>query len=184
MKSLIALPLLLFLLTFCACGGESCNHSELAYYDQSENIYRIPAKALSYRLPSPATSIVADPESLPEQLSMCVIDTATNAGVFLFNLAEWPKTKDDAESAVKQIAQQNNTDYDVAMDYDLAVCKYMNSPAWRFNVDLTMCGTDDTLAITYRGYMFGTLALVVSAETATLTDDIFHQYISGLNPDQ
>lgn len=180
MKFLSALTLISLLLGACSCSKESSSNIEKPQYDSVSGVYNIPETELSFRLPSPESSIVADPETLPDHMTMCIIDTVDNAGVFLFNLPDEPQTKYAAELAVRQIATQNNPDFNVGMVYDIVPDTFLNSAGWRFNVGMTLSKHADSLAVTYRGYLFNKSAFVITAESKTLTDSLFNRIIAGL----
>ena len=93
MRLLPAITLIGMLSIVAGCSSGASSDPGKPHYDSISGIYSIHDPDLSFRLPRPETSVVADPETLPEHLSMCIVDTSASAAVFLFNLPDVPLTK-------------------------------------------------------------------------------------------
>lgn len=168
------------ILCICGCSRSGSSLPEQVYYDAEESAYYIPAQNLVYRLPNSRFLVVADPQNLPEQMNMCIVDTSAMISVLLLNIPEFPRNQKDAERVVNLISAQENAEYSAEQELRCSCDTFLNVPAWNFDVMLRLKNEADTISVIYYGLIFENLALVTTAQADTIPYNLLNEYIVGL----
>ena len=170
----------LFPIILYGCGKSHDNISGQVLSDTVMSHYNPLEYNLDYEIPFPHYSIVARRDNLPENVSMCIVDTMTNVSILLFKLHSTPKDTEAATRLVKLITKQNNGEFEIQSSYQITKSRFLNTCAWNFRVSLNLSDQTNTIPVTFYGYIFNNLALVATAYSDTASADYFAPYINGL----
>lgn len=167
------------LIIFSCCNRES--KPGVGLYNSDGGVYSFYDEHFIYELPNPENCIVASPENLPEDILMCVIDTLSNVSMLLVELPMEVTTEKSAKDALNLITRQEDIQKVTHRQHKLSSCVLMGNDALNYRVDLGIEVEQDTLEVSYYGYLFGNKAFVVTSQYAdSLPDSFFNTYSYGL----
>lgn len=167
-------------LWLCACSKTGNSTSSHPYFNADEKVYYMPQQQLVYRLSDIESLVVADPQALPDQMSMCVVDTSAMVSVMLLNMPEFPTNQQEADRMVNLISAQDNTGYSVERETRFSQSTFLNAPAWNFDVRLRLTNDADTISVIYYGHIFNKAAIVTTVQSDTVPYMLLNNYIRSL----
>ena len=161
----IKLSPIVFLLTIAlvisSCNYSSTNQSNDYIIDINSNSYIIKNHNLEYNTDSIENYIIANPENLPENFLMCIVDTVNNVCLTILETHYRNKntitlTKSEVDGLINDIIRQD-TSLNAELKKQSARCtNYMGKPCWKFDAIINLPSANDTTAISYRGNIFDT----------------------------
>ena len=190
MKSNLILAIALSLLCF-SCS----NTAKTGVWNSSEGIYYIPSLNLKYQIGTENQWLVASAEELPNKIEMFVADTDANVCIVLTHTDIQDKrrlkeyTESDVDSIVWTIIHQNEQVKESILSKNISQSRFLNSAAWKFDVDMIAKMDVDSVNITYSGYIFdgpddiniliGTLS---TPQPHNFPDSLMQNYFTRLQP--
>ena len=179
MKYLTYIVFLLFITISCTPKTiDPSDSNEHAVWDSLTNIYSFPYSGLTYTLPDSISLMSADAESLPPEISICLIDTVNTASLIGLNIDNSVKDSTAAANEVyKIIKQEPNIKFNIKSNI-VENCVFLGKDAWHFNAAVEITNLPDTVSLVYNGYIFGNKAFVLTyAEKDSINPSI---YFKGL----
>ncbi len=179
MRLIVHVALTLVCLTL-SCKQGSGNQSGVPAYDSTTNTMVIPDHQLSYSIPAPENSIIASKQELPDNILMCVVDTASQISVLLIELDTPVTDRMSATDVVNRITVQPADIHVIIKKNSLSNCRYLGHESWRFDKTIGVISNGDTINVTYRGYIFGQLAITATIPSDSVGSNDIDKYFERL----
>ena len=162
------------------CSSGSGDQGSKCIFDTVSSTCFINRYNLAYRIVRPDVSIVAPEQNLPDDILMCLVDTASGISVILIELDNEIKDRLSAADIMKQICSQRDSLKTVKIDESISECQFLDSDAWKFSKKIGVEVNSDTMRVLYSGYIFNRLAIVATALVDSVENNMLTPYLSGL----
>lgn len=184
-----AFVMLIYILSTACTHTSGTGSEKFNVWDSESGVYYIPSNGLEYAIDSANILVVVSPETLPEYIDMCALDTANSTCVTIINATEAEGidksaancTDDEIRNLACNISYNKNSNEKLG-DLKTERTKFLGNDAWKFSLDKFSVQGTDTIGATYIGYVFdgkNYLAVIVVTFPVGETNDSTNRFVNS-----